>query len=175
MKDNKDIRLYNILLPLWLIIWVPSWLWLILIPGNYLIDRLVVTLSLKGMEDRNAFCRKHTWKICLAGFFSDFVGCLILLPVLFFGAFLPEGSEFWENFYTGVMFNPFANILSLILVLAAIAVAAWIIYRLDRKILTKAGLAVETAKKAARNMAIFTAPYLLLVPFGPIMNLVDWI
>ena len=40
--------------------------WLILIPANYLIDRLVLRWSLGEMPDKGAFCRKLTWKIGFA-------------------------------------------------------------------------------------------------------------
>ena len=60
---KRPVLTYNILLPIWLLIWFPSWLWLLLIPANYLIDRIVLHWSLKGLDDRNAFCRRATWKI----------------------------------------------------------------------------------------------------------------
>lgn len=71
---NKKEVIYNILLPIWILVFWPSWLWLFLIPANYLIDRLVLRWSLGEMPDKGAFCRKHTWKICIAGFFSDLCG-----------------------------------------------------------------------------------------------------
>ena len=60
MKRNKTIRLYNIILPIWLLVWWPSFLWLGLIPANYLIDFLVTYLSMKklGIED----CKEKTRK-----------------------------------------------------------------------------------------------------------------
>ena len=64
--NKKEVKLYKILLPIWILVFWPSWLWLILIPANYLIDRLVLRWSLGEMPDKGAFCRKHTWKICIA-------------------------------------------------------------------------------------------------------------
>ena len=64
--NKKEVKLYNILLPIWILVFWPSWLWLILIPANYLIDRLVLRWSLGEMPDKGAFCRKHTWKIGFA-------------------------------------------------------------------------------------------------------------
>ena len=85
MKRNKTTRLYTIILPIWLLIWFPTWLWLILIPVNYLIDFMVTYLSMKklGIEDCKQKTLKHSWKICLIGFFSDFVGVVFLLGVLY--------------------------------------------------------------------------------------------
>ena len=46
MNNDNGIKLYNILLPLWLLIFLPSYLWLVLIPLNYIIDRVVLGASL---------------------------------------------------------------------------------------------------------------------------------
>lgn len=163
MEGKKRTKLYNILLPLWLIIFIPTWLWLVLIPANYLIDRIVLKWSLGDMEDKGLFCRKHNWKICIAGFLSDFAGAALLLIIA-----LPlasaGGDGFIEDAAGGIMMNPFTNILSLIITIAAIALAALCIYLLDRKILVKAGLTMEQAKKAAIRLALITAPYLYLIP-----------
>ena len=53
MERKNSTKLYNILLPLWFIIFIPSWLWLLLlIPANYLIDRIVLKWSLGDLEDK---------------------------------------------------------------------------------------------------------------------------
>ena len=121
MKNDSNVRFYNILLPLWLIIFLPSYLWLGLIPLNYIIDRVVLRWSLGDMPDKGLFCRKHTWKICLAGFFSDLVGSLILL-----GISIPA-SEKGERLYDighAIMFDPFADPVGLLIVAACIVVSA---------------------------------------------------
>ena len=95
MKRNENVRLYNILLPLWLLLFWPSALWLVLIPANYLIDRFVLRWSLGEMPEKGAFCRRHTWKICLAGFASDLAGACILFGVFMCSAVLTE--PFWSR------------------------------------------------------------------------------
>ena len=105
MKNN-NVRLYNILLPLWLIVFLPTYFWLALIPLNYIIDRVVLRWSLGDMPDKGLFCRKHTWKICLAGFLSDLAGSLILL-----GVSIPF-SDLSGRFYDighAIMFDPFSD------------------------------------------------------------------
>ena len=160
MKNN-NVRLYNILLPLWLIVFLPTYFWLILIPLNYIIDRVVLKWSLGDMPDKGLFCRKNTWKICLAGFLSDLAGALILL-----GVSIPA-SELGEKFYEighAIMFDPFSDFIGLLIVLASIAVSAACIYFLDKRILGKAGLEPEQVKRAAIRLALITAPYLYLFP-----------
>ena len=161
LKNNNSVKLYNILLPLWLIIFVPSWLWLVLIPLNYIIDRVVLSWGLGNMPDKGLFCRKHTWKICLAGFFSDFVGAAIMLLI---AIPLSDHSEKMYDIGHAMMFDPFSNLLGLLIVVACIAIPAVCIYLIDKRILDKAGLEEEQVKRAAIRLALITAPYLYLFP-----------
>ena len=172
MKTDNNVKLYNILLPLWLLVFWPSWLWLILIPANYLIDRIVLRWSLGDIPDKGLFCRKHNWKICLAGFLSDFIGAAIML-----GAVLAfSGSEgYLEEALSAVMFNPFTNVLGFILVALSVGVAGACIYFLDRRILSKAGLDIEQAKKSALRLALITAPYVFFFPSSIIYDSGNWI
>lgn len=167
MKKRKETRLYNILLPVWLIIFLPSWLWLVLIPANYVIDRLVLKWGIKELPDAGDFCRKNNWKICLAGFLGDFVGCAIL----FAGTYLFNANDgpIYDIFY-GVSFNPFHNIWAFLIVALSVAVSGLVIFILDRKILTKAGLTEDLARSAALKIAIITAPYLYFFPSGLLYN-----
>ena len=162
---NSDKRLYNVIFPIWLLVFFPSYLWLILIPVNYLIDRIVLRWSLGDMSDKNLFCRKNTWKICLAGFLGDFVGSI----ALFFASQLLSGLggkrfSFLQMAGEGIMFDPFTNVLSFLIVAAGIALSAVCIYNLDKRILGKTEMEPEQVKRAAFRLALFTAPYLYLIP-----------
>ena len=162
---NSDKRLYNVIFPIWLLVFFPSYLWLILIPVNYLIDRIVLRWSLGDMSDKNLFCRKNTWKICLAGFLGDFVGSI----ALFFASQLLSGLggkrfSFLQMAGEGIMFDPFTNVLSFLIVAAGIALSAVCIYNLDKRILGKTEREPEQVKRAAFRLALFTAPYLYLIP-----------
>lgn len=161
---KHPIRTYNILLPVWLLVWFPSWLWLLLIPANYLIDRTVLYWSLKDLDDRNAFCRRTTWKICVAGFLSDFVGSAFLIGVQVLLSSLD--SDVVGGIIAGIGFNPLGNIGALACTLLAIALAGSCIFLLDRSILNAAGLDRERARTAALRLALITAPYLFLIPSG---------
>jgi hypothetical protein len=166
MNTHRDIKLYNILLPLWLLIFFPSYLWFFLIPANYLLDRIVLKWGLGDMEDKGRFCRRHTYKICLAGFLSDLAGVIVLLGVSVPLASIDEIETFLEAVSYGIMFNPFSNILSLIVVAVAVALSGLCIYKLDQVILKKAGVDPERTRKAALKLALFTAPYVYFFPTG---------
>ena len=163
-NKNQTTRLYNIILPIWLLIWWPSWLWLILIPANYLIDFLVTCFSMKktGVADPFHKTLKHSWKICLAGFLSDFVGAAFLLGVLYLtDIVLP--NETGEAIAYGLSWKP--NLYSVIIILTAIGISGVLIYVLNRWILKKdPDLSSEQVRRIALNLALLTAPYLFLIP-----------
>lgn len=162
MRKRPVRGAYNILLPIWLLVWWPSWLWLILIPANYLIDRLVLGWGLPDTVDHPTFCRQHTWKVCLAGFVADFVGAALLLVA--YGWLGSLSQDWWQEIGSDLAFNPFAHPMSLAFVLLAVALAAVCIYGLDRSILRRTGLDPQQAHNCALRLALVTAPYLFLMP-----------
>lgn len=48
---KKEVRLYNVLLPVWLL-WIFPQVWLVILPGNLLIDCLVLTGALFVLRKR---------------------------------------------------------------------------------------------------------------------------
>ena len=117
------------------------------------------------MPDKGLFCRKITWKICLAGFLGDFVGAIVLFFISsLLNGFGGDGTSFLEKAGDAIMFDPFTNILAVMIIIAAIALSAVCFYNLDKRILGKTELEPEQIKRAAIRLALFTAPYLYLVP-----------
>lgn len=170
-RERKTVTLYNLLFPIWCLVWLPTPLWLIIIPGNYLIDRLVFTIASKKQnpELTKTFFRKHTWKLFLFGFLSDFIGSIMLLAALLIP--VPEGvgkvynQTPYGKFMNALQFNPFSYFPTLLYTLLAVGVAGLLIYVFDRGVLKRTGaFSQEQAHKIALAMAIFTAPYLYLVP-----------
>ena len=159
VEPKKDVVFYNILFPVWMMIFIPSLLWLLLFPANYLIDHLVVYLSNPDFPKRGEFCKKNVWKICLAGFGCDFAGALVLF---IFGS--SSKIKWLEAIADGINSNPFQNTGSFAFVLTAVLISAVLIYIADRSILENAGFDHERAARTARNLAVFTAPYLFFLP-----------
>ena len=172
--SKKTVTLNNLIFPLWLLVWLPSWLWLIIIPANYIIDRLVFTFSGKKQKPElsNTFFRNETWKLWLIGFGVDFIGSVILLiPTIIemiAESIWPDTlscSDMWDNFQQALSYNCFRNVGALLYAILAVAVAGVLIYIFDKKAVLKMGeFTEEQAHKVALSMAIFTAPYLYLVP-----------
>jgi len=162
---KKETRFYNIILPFWLLVWFPSWLWLILIPLNYLIDLLVTTLAMKrvGVADYRKKALNRTLEICLIGFLSDFIGAAFLLLAYYvIGQFK---SDFASGIIYGLGWALYNNIFAVIIVLIGIAIAGVSIYFLNVRVLRKdKELSIDQVKKIALYLAIFTAPYTFLIP-----------
>ena len=162
MRKKQSITLYNILFPIWLLVWIPSPLWLLLIPLNFVIDYVVLYKSLPDSVQRKAFCNTYTWKICAAGFASDFIGSLFL-----FAAFMITSSHKLDSLRPishGLGLNPFESLAAFLIVVCSILLAAYCIYRFDLHILKRAGLPEEQGRKSALWLATATAPYLFLLP-----------
>jgi len=149
------------LFPVWLLVFLPSYLWLVLIPLNYIIDRAVLKWSMGSMADKGLFCKKYTWKICLAGFLADFAGSMLLFLV---SGMLGDYIDAAYDIVYAIEFDPLSNLAALLITVAGIAVAAVCIYMFDKRILLGAGLEAEQAKRSAICLAIIAAPYLYLFP-----------
>lgn len=159
---RKNNKLYNVIFPIWLLVWFPSYLWFILIPINYLIDSCVLYFSLPKEDDRKAFTIRHSWKLCIVGFLADLIGSIFLFLINIIYDALP--IPFLEKIVDGVMMNPFSNVFSFLYVCIGILISAICIYYFDRWILKKTNLSKAQIEKSARYLAIITAPYLFLLP-----------
>ena len=162
MRHKQSITLYNLLFPIWILIWLPSPLWLLLIPLNFIIDYLVLYKSLPANAERKPFCNRHAWKICAAGFAADFIGSLFL-----FALFRLTGeykSGYLRAVSQALAFNPFTSAGAFLIMVVAILLAAYFIYRFDLCILKRAGLTEGQSKTSALWLAALTAPYLFLLP-----------
>jgi hypothetical protein len=159
---RKDTRLYNVLFPIWLLVWIPSPLWILLIPANYFIDRAVLSFSLKDMQDRKDFLAACSWKICAAGFAADFAGAAFLLAVMLLSDKLGWSSA--DLIGQGLSMDPFASVPAFTVTLLSVLLAGVVIFLLDRRILTRAGLENDQARRSALILAAATAPYLYFLP-----------
>jgi len=162
MRHKQSVTLYNLLFPIWILVWLPSPLWLLLIPLNFIIDYLVLYKSLPASSERKTFCNRHAWKICAAGFAADFIGSLFLFVL--FRLTGEYKSGYLKTVSQALAFNPFANAGALLIIVLAILLAAYCIYRLDLHILKRAGLTEGQSKTSALWLAAVTAPYLFLLP-----------
>lgn len=142
---KKEIRLHNVLFPFWMLMLFPL-IWLIVLPGNFLIDSIVLILSmiLLKIEDKKAFYKKHILKIFGFGILSDAIGSAYMLILMF-------------PFQIGRMGD------ELYLTLPALLISAVCIFLLNYFITFKE--CDRTIRiRLALTFAIVTAPYTFLIP-----------
>lgn len=160
---KKTVRLYNILLPVWLL-WIYPPMWLVILPGNLAIDCAVLILALLalGCTAKRAVAGRVWWKIWLLGFAADAVG----VAWMFFGMLVGRTTGgWWEEQISWIMGSPFRTPLALVWSLLGVALAGACIYLWDRWVLRRCPeLDRRSARLTALALAVFTAPWTFLIP-----------
>ena len=143
---GKEVRLYNVLFPLWMLMLIPV-TWLVVLPGNFLIDSLVLIISLRVLkiEDKKTWYKRHILPVFGFGLLADVIGAGFLFLMLVLE--LPQmGDEPWVT-------------------IPAMLIAADCIFVFNYFVtFRKAEQAIRL--KLALTFAIVTAPYTFLVPSG---------
>lgn len=167
-------RLYNILLPIWLLVLFPQ-VWIFVIPGNLIVDCAVLLIALAALRHtgKGAVVRRLWWKFWLLGFAADAVGVLwMILGVLpawiaVWGheAELSAAASGWEHTLGYILHNPFGHPLAFLWTLAGVAIAGVCIYFLDKRAMKSCDLLSQREKHIiALAMAAATAPWLFFIP-----------
>lgn len=142
---NKEIRFYNILFPIWMLMLMPT-AWIAVLPINFIVDSLVILITMKaiGVKYKGKMYRKSILKVWIFGFVADMIGAGALLGAMYADIFL--GDEIY-------------------ITLPAMLIAALFIFIFNYKISFKE-YDKATRLKMAINLAIFTAPYTFLIPIS---------
>jgi len=142
---KKDVTLYNVLFPLWMLLLFPQ-LWLIVLPGNFIIDSLVLIVSMLVMKmpEKKEFYKKNILKIYGFGLFADVIGSVYML-IMMIGFELGRMGDEWY------------------LTVPAILISAALIFVLNYFI-TFRNCDAKERFKLALIFAVVTAPYTFLVP-----------
>ena len=160
--EKREIRLYNMILPLWLL-WIFPQVWFLLLPGNLLIDTEVLLCALLALRrpDKGRLMKRLWWR----GFAADAAGVAwLLLALILWDMNVCRRRAFWQKWLEGVMGDPFSHPVAFLWTLAAVAIAGVCIYYLDKKPMRAAGLTDREAHRAALALAIVTAPWAFLIP-----------
>ena len=170
MMEKKPLKLYNVIFPIWILMFWPSPpVILLTLLGNLAIDCLVVFLALLALKHPagRAVLRQCWWKVWLFGFLSDVIGALWLAAGLF-GAWAldADGTAGWvSDFAMAMTVNPFRHPLALVWTAVGTAVAGVCIYFFDRRVFRRVPeLDGRQGHVLALTLAIVTAPWLFFVP-----------
>ncbi|MBQ7140601.1 MAG: hypothetical protein IJO32_03780 [Bacilli bacterium] len=160
-------KLYNIIFPIWILFIVPPVI-LIVLPSNFIIDSLVLIISLKlfKISNINEIYKKTIFKVWIFGFLSDIIGALFL----FLSMFIP-GNFWYDKVLSPLMWNPFETVYSFLYCTIAIIISGLFIYLFNKKITFKnINIKDNLKKKIAFILALVTAPYLFYLPTSVVYN-----
>ena len=143
---KKEIRFYNMLFPLWLVMAAPL-TWVAVIPANFLIDSLVLMILLFAcrVEEKRRFYIGHILPVFGFGFLADIIASAGMLLAMFLGVG-GRGDEWY-------------------LTVPGLLAAAGLIFFFNYFISFRR----EDRRRRFRMalfFAVFTAPYTFLVPTG---------
>ena len=145
MKSEKEIRFYNILFPIWFLIFIPT-VWLVVLPANFIVDSLVILLVMHiiGTQNKKELYKKSILKVWIFGFISDIIGAAFLFLTMWVLELVIQGDELY-------------------LTIPATLIAAVFIFIFNYSISFKGCERVERLKLSLA-LALFTAPYTFLIP-----------
>ena len=161
---RKDVKLYNVLFPIWMLVLFPL-TWLIVLPGNFIIDFTVVAVTMKFLKLPDIIKTTKTviLRVWIMGFVADFIGTAGMLLSNFLDSWV--NTDFTYELMFAVNYNPFEIIWGFLWVTVCVVITAVLIYVFNYKwCLKNADFDEAQRKKIALSLAIFTAPYLFYLP-----------
>ena len=163
MKANTgSLRLYNVLFPIWILIFFPQVL-AIVIPGNLIVDAAVLLIALAAMHHRakGAVLRRCWWKVWLLGFAADLIGAAWMVLGWFVTSWVPS----LDSSLGKILYNPFGHPAAFLWTAAGVAIAGGVIFLLDRRVFRSVPeLTSRQSTRLALTFAIATAPWLFFLP-----------
>ena len=165
MKRKSKVRLYNVIFPVWILMFWPSPpVVLITFFGNLAIDCLVVFFALLALKHlaKGAVLKGCWWKVWLLGFGADLVGTGWMYLGLRLSFLLPDS---WGDQGFALAYAPFRQPASFLWTLTGVALAGGCIYLFDRRVMNRCPLLSRRETRIlALTLAVVTAPWLFFLP-----------
>jgi hypothetical protein len=162
----KEVKLYNIIFPIWLLIFFPPIIFITL-AGNFVIDSLVILACVSifklaiNSEERKSFYKNSIIKVWLFGFLADIIGAAILFILGILGEYFGLSYEL----VSAIDFDPFSNPLAVMVIVFAMLVSALFIFLYNYKITFRELIKYNSVRfKVALTIAIVTMPWTFLLP-----------
>ncbi|PAQ15727.1 hypothetical protein [Bacillus sp. FJAT-42315] len=163
----KDVKVYNLIFPIWLLIFFPPVVFITLL-GNFLIDSLVIIICFylfklsKSQPNLKAFYQKSIMKVWLFGFLADIIGAVILMMICGL-----EGENFGLSYEltSAISYDPFSHPLAVFIISIAMLISTICIFFFNYKYTFKNIITDKKARrKVALTIAIITIPWTFLLP-----------
>lgn len=162
----KHIKLYNVIFPVWLLLFFPPVI-LLTLAGNFIIDSLVIAACYYAFKLAKAqgtfkqFYRSSIIKVWLFGFLADFIGAILL----FVSSILGDMWGIPYEIYSAVSYDPFGHPVAAVIIIFAMLVSAFLIFLFNyRMIFNKLIEDGKTRLKIALTIAVVTMPWTFLLP-----------
>lgn len=162
----KHIKLYNVIFPIWFLMFFPPII-LITLAGNFIIDSLVVLACYRAFKltdivgDFKTFYRGSIIKVWLYGFLADFAGAVILFISGTMGDYIGIPNEI----ISAIHYDPFGHPAAIAIIVFAMLVSAALIYLFNYRTVFKSR--IEDSKirfKMALTLAVLTMPWTFMLP-----------
>lgn len=162
----KQIKLYNVIFPIWFLLFFPPVIFITL-AGNFVIDSLVIIVcffifNLTNMQNNlKTFYKKSIFKVWIFGFLADIIGASILFLI----GILGDRWGIPDKLITGINYYPFSNPAAVLIIIFAMIVSSVFIFFLNYKITFKNLIEEKKSRlKVAITIAIVTIPWTFLLP-----------
>lgn len=144
---KKDYKLYNFILPPFILIGFSPWFLGLSLVGNFLIDSAVLSIIMLVVFkkfDKSFYIKKSFW-LWLLGFSADIIGLFYIFTVSSVG-----GNISYNN---------------LPMIISGIIIAGGFIFLLDYLVFRKSDMTKKQALLSALTFAVLTAPYTFMLRY----------
>ncbi len=144
---KKDYKLYNFILPPFILIGFSPWFLGLSLVGNFLIDSAVLSIIMLVVFkkfDKSFYIKKMFW-LWLLGFSADIIGLFYIFTVSSVG-----GNISYNN---------------LPMIISGIIIAGGFIFLLDYLVFRKSDMTKKQALLSALTFAVLTAPYTFMLRY----------
>lgn len=152
-NQKRGVYLYNVLFPIYMLFLLFPLVWALVLPFNFAFDSLVLLLAMRHWRygGKKEVWKKSILRVWLLGFAADLAGAGLITLLYFAVASTLTSSNIM--------------IVEPCIAIPGVALAGWLIYVMDKKwAFGKTGLDAVQRRKLALALAIFTAPYTMLIP-----------
>lgn len=176
----KNIKLYNLILPPYLLMVFVPWLAVLSIVGNFLIDSLVlviISFFIYKNKDRcfkKNYYKKNIWKVYILGFLADFMGAIYLFLGSNVGYAYINNPNHPDTTYLYKLLDAMndvtnhsdtTTVYSVCFIISAVLLAAVAIFVFDYFLVFRnADITKKEKVMSALTFAVCTAPYTFLLP-----------
>ena len=175
---KKDFKLYNLILPTFMLFVFSPFMWILAITGNFIIDSIVLLLVSLVMHKKFSFkmYKSNILPVWICGFVADFIGSMYLFMVYrFAGDSNGEVTTVWQSIQEGIHYavdlQKMESIWGVVYMASGILVAAVMIFIFDYAVFKRYATFksdTDVSKKqvviSALMFAILTAPYTYFLP-----------